>query len=107
MLLALPPQPHLAAVRAPHDIALEDALVRIPVHRLRQGRDEELPLDLEAHRIADPISASGWAGREVIFTPRGLTASATALAMAAWAPVAPPSPTPVGAPPANRHGVSR
>src|SRR3989442_9148264 len=87
MLLALPPQPHLAAVRAHHDIALEDAFVRIPVHRLRQGRDEELPLDFEAHRVAVPISTSGWTGRETTFTPSGRTASATALAMAAGSPI--------------------
>src|SRR5713226_9839844 len=107
MLLALPPHPHLAAVRAHHDIALEDALVRIPVHRLRQGRYEELPLDLEAHRIAVPVSASGWTGREMIFTPRGLTASATALAMAAGAPMVPPSPMPLWPPGVRGEGVSR
>src|SRR2546430_8256918 len=107
VFLPLSPQPHLAAVRAHHDITLDDVLVRIAGHRSGQGRDEELPFDLEAHRSTPAIRDSEEMGSEITFTPRSLTASATALAMAAGAPMVPPSPMPLWPPGVSGEGVSR
>src|SRR5713101_4916464 len=75
ILPSLPPQPHLAPVRAHHDVALHDALVRIPIHRLRQGGHEELPLDLDGHRSAAVISPAGRMGSETTRPPSGCTRS--------------------------------
>src|SRR5262249_15321296 len=52
-------------------------------------------------------SVSGRMGSVVISTPSGFTASATALAMAAGAPMVPPSPMPLCPPGVSGDGVSR
>ena len=65
------------------------------------GDDPAVTIDADAQdRAAFAASTStkicsGPSGVLVAFTPRGRSASATALATAAWAPMAPPSPMPL------------
>src|SRR6185503_2878548 len=81
------------------DAAGEERLVEQGHRAVSRGRGRRA-----AHRDR---RCSGRMGSAVTATPSGATASATALAMAAGAPMVPPSPMPLYPPGVSGEGVSR
>src|SRR5262249_30625055 len=79
-----------------HVLQVECVELLRPVQR--DGDDRVATFDVDAQALAASTRAkicSGPSGVLVLFTPSGRNASSTALATAACAPIAPPSPMPL------------